>query len=102
LNFRKKNTKNVLGHIKSNNTWRTRCNNKLYTLYDELDIVKVTKTGRLRWLRLLFRRQELDPCRKLSVLKPEGNRRLGKPEVSWLESVERDLKKMGVRNCGRK
>jgi hypothetical protein len=62
----------------------------------------VIKIGRLRSLRHLFRRQKLDPCRKLSVLKPEGNRRVGKPEVRWLESVEEDLKKMGVRNWGRK
>ena len=49
------------------------------------------ETGRLRWLRNLFTRQKLDPCRKLSVLKPEGNLCLGKPEVRWPESVERDL-----------
>jgi hypothetical protein len=82
--------------------WRTRHNNELYALYDELDIVKVIKIGRLRWLRHLFRRQELDPCRKLSVLKLEGNRHVGKPEMRWLESIEEDLKKMGVRNWGRK
>jgi hypothetical protein len=46
--------------------------------------------------------QELDICRKLTVLKPEGNRRVGKPELRRLESVEEDLKKMGVRNWRRK
>jgi len=82
--------------------WRTRYNNELYVFYDELDIVKVIKIGRLRWLRHLFRRQELDLSRKLSDLKPEGSRLVGKPEMRWLESVEEDLKKMGVRNWGRK
>ena len=42
--------------------------------------------------------QELDPCRKLIVLKPEGIRRVGKPKLRWSESVEEDLKNMGVRN----
>jgi hypothetical protein len=52
--------------------WRTRYKNELYTLYDELDIVEVTKLGRLRWLGHLFRMQELDPFRKFTVLKAEN------------------------------
>jgi hypothetical protein len=58
----------------------------------------VIKIGRLRWLGHLFRMQELDPCRKLTLYKPEGSWCVGKPRVRWLESVETDLKKMGVSN----
>ena len=86
----------------SNALRRTRYSNELYTLYDELDIVKMTKIGRLRWLGQVFRMQELDPCRKLTVLKPEGTRRVGKPKLRWTESVEEDLKKKGLRNWRRK
>jgi len=42
--------------------------------------------------------QELDHCRKLIVLKIKYTRRVGKRKLRWLESVEEDLKKMGVRN----
>jgi len=63
-------------------------------------MVKVIKIGRLRWLGQLFRMQELDPCRKLTVLKPEGTRSLRKPKSRWLGSVE-DLKNMGMRNWRR-
>ena len=52
-------------HINGNGVWRTRYNNELYTLYDELYTVKVIKIGRLKWLGHLFRMQELDPCRNL-------------------------------------
>jgi hypothetical protein len=57
----------------------------------------VIKTGTQRWLGHLFRIQDLDTCRKLTVLKPEGNGRVGKPQLRRLESAEEDLKKMGVR-----
>jgi hypothetical protein len=40
-------------------------------------------------------------CRKLAVLKPEGTRRLGKRKLRWLDSVDEDLKKIGVRNWRR-
>ena len=62
---------------------------------DERDIVKVIEIGRLRWLGLLFRMRELDPCRRLTLLKPEGTRRVGKLQLRWLESGEEDRKKMG-------
>jgi hypothetical protein len=51
----------------------------------------VVKTGILRWLGHVFTMQELDPCRRLAVLKPEG-------KLRWLESAEEDQKKMDVRN----
>ena len=37
----------------------------------------------------------------LYLLKPEGTRRVEKPKLRWLESVEKDQKK-GVRNWRRK
>jgi hypothetical protein len=55
------------------------------------------KLRRFMWLGHPLRLQELDPCRKITVLKPEGARHVGKPELRWFELVEGDLKKMGVR-----
>jgi hypothetical protein len=84
--------------IEDNGIWIAIYNSEHYTHYDERDIqVKVLKTGRLRWLGQLFRMQELDPCRKLTVFRPEGTRRVGKLELRWLESVEEDLQKMILR-----
>ena len=67
--------------IKDNDIWRTRYSNELHTLCDELDVVQVLKVGRLMWLGQLFRMQELDSCIKLTLLKPEGPRRVGNPRV---------------------
>jgi hypothetical protein len=43
----------------------------------------VIKTGRLKWLGHIFRMQELDPRRRLIVLKPEGIRRARKLKVKF-------------------
>jgi hypothetical protein len=58
----------------------------------------VLKIGRLRWLGHLFKMQELHPCRRLILLKPKGTWHIGKPNLRVLESVEGDLKNMGMRN----
>ena len=42
--------------------------------------------------------QELDRCRKLTILKPEGTQRVGKLELRWLESFVEDLRNVVVRN----
>jgi hypothetical protein len=67
--------------IKDNGMWRTRYINELYMLYNELDIVKVIKIVRLRWLGHLFRMQKLDPCRKLTLFKTKDTRLVGKPPL---------------------
>jgi hypothetical protein len=67
--------------IKHKDIWRTRYNNELHTLCYELDIVQVLQVGSLRWLGQLFGMQEMDSCRKITLLKPEGTRRVGNPRV---------------------
>ena len=77
--------------INDNCIWRTRYRNELYMLYDELDMLKVVKIGRLRWLGHLFRTQELDICRKLTLLKQEGTWHVGKPKLSGLHQLRKIL-----------
>jgi hypothetical protein len=78
----------IYGPIDDNYIRRARYN-KLYTLYDESDIVQVIKTGRLQRLGHLFRMQELDSCRNLIRLKPEGTRHVGKPTLRWLRQLRK-------------
>jgi len=80
----------IYGPINGNDIWRTRYNNELYTLYDKLDILKVIKMGRLMRLGHLFRMQEMDPCRKPTFLNQKETRRVRKPNMRWLESVEEE------------
>ena len=64
----------IYGLINDNGIWRTKYNNKLFMLYDELEKVKVIKIWKLRWLGHFCRMQELDPSRKVTLLKPEDTR----------------------------
>jgi hypothetical protein len=79
--FERRTLRTIYFPVKCKDVWRTRCSTKLYVLCSELDIVKVAKTGRMRWLGHLFKMQKLDPCGKLTVLKPEGTRRVGNPKL---------------------
>ena len=58
----------ICGCVSDNGVWRIRYDSEIYTLYDESDMVKVVKIGRLWWLGHVFTMQELDPCRKLTIL----------------------------------
>jgi hypothetical protein len=42
------------------------------------------KAGRLRRLGNLCRMQEQDHCRKITLDKPEGCRRVNRPAIRWL------------------
>lgn len=68
----------IYSPIKGKVIWRTRYSIGLYALCNELDIVKVMKRGRMRWLEHVFRMKVLDPCEKLTVLELDGTRRVGK------------------------
>jgi hypothetical protein len=62
----------IYGPIEENSIRRLRYNHELCLLYNEPDIMKVFKSGRLRWLGHLFIIQEQNPCRKLTLHKPKG------------------------------
>ena len=65
-----------------------------------MDMVRVVKIEKLVWLRHLFGIQAQDPCRKLTILKPEDTRRVGKPKLMRRELVE-DPKNRVMRNWRR-
>ncbi len=50
----------------------------------------------IRWLGHIFRREDFDPVKKLTFSKIGGTRRRGKSATRQLDSVEKDLKVLGV------
>jgi hypothetical protein len=72
-----------------NGVRRIKYNDELYGLYRDLDIVRVIKVARLRWLGHLVRMEENSLCKKILVnfSEPEGSRKKGRPKLRWLDSV---------------
>jgi hypothetical protein len=60
-------------------TCRSRYNEELYRLYDEIDLVTAIRISRLRWVGHIVQMQDNLPCEKITLDKPKGRRRLGRP-----------------------
>jgi hypothetical protein len=95
--FKRKVLRIIYGPTREKEGWRIKYNNELYNLYKNPEIVKTVKLGRFRWLGHLTRANEISPYRKLTFSKPEGTRRAGRPNLRWLDSVEKDLRLLGIR-----
>lgn len=87
----------IYGGINENGVWRTRTNQELRALYQEPDIVTEIKTGRLRWAGHVQRLPETSTTKKIFTGGPGGRRRRGRPRKRWVDDLEDDLRKLGVR-----
>jgi hypothetical protein len=66
-------------------TWRSRYKEELYRLYDEVDLVTAIRISRLRWAGHIVRMEDNIPCKKITLDKPEGRRRVGRSNLRWME-----------------
>ena len=94
--FERKILRRIYGLICEGVAWRSRYNEELYRLYDETDLVTTIRITRLRWAGLIVRMQDNRQCKKITWDKPEGRRRVGKPNLRWMDGVMREAKKLGV------
>ena len=67
-------------------------------MYDEVDLVTTIKICKLRWAGNVMRMQDNLPRKKITLDKPEGRRRAGRPNLRWIDGVTKDAEKLGVRN----
>jgi hypothetical protein len=88
----------IYGPICEEAVWRSRSNEELYHLYDEADLVTTIKITRLRWAGHVMRMQDNFPRKKITLDKPEGRRRAGRPNLRWIDGVTKYAEKLGVRN----
>ena len=96
--FERKILRRIYGPIFEGAIWRSRYNEELYRLYDETDLVTTIRITRLRWAGHIVRMQDNLPCKKVTLDKPEGGRRVGRPNLGWMDGVMRDAERLGVGN----
>ena len=96
--FERKILRIIYGPICEGAIWRSRYNEELYRLYDETNLVTTIRITRLRWAGHIVRMQDNLQCKKITLDKPEGRRRVGRPKLRWMEGVVKDAERLGVRN----
>ena len=87
----------IYGPTKENGQWRIKTNEELMTKYKAPDIVNVIKIRRLEWLGHVVRMNETRSVKKIFEGKLEGRRGRGRPRLGWINDVEDDLRKLGVK-----
>jgi hypothetical protein len=75
--------------------WRRVCNKELHTLYFSTNIIRVTKSRRLRWAgRVAHMRARRGAYRVLLGI-PEGRRPLERPRPRWEDNIKMNLRDVG-------
>jgi hypothetical protein len=74
-----------------------RTNEEMYRICQELDLVTIIKTSKLKWLDHVKRMEDhREPKRALQIISGD-RRRKGKPRERCLDDVEDDFRKTGVK-----
>ena len=92
----------IYGPVCIDGEWRIRSNQELRDLYKKLPIVHELKVRRLSWLGHVERMNDSRAVKRVFRENPGGRRLKGRPRKRWLEDVEDDLRKIGVRGWRRK
>ena len=82
----------VYGPIEGQNGWRIRTNDDLQVTYSKENIVTTIKE----------RMSDDRTAKKVFQGIPGGRRKAGRPKLRWLDSIENDLKSMGVKRWRKK
>jgi hypothetical protein len=70
--------------------WRKFHNEELRDLYSSTSIIRIIKSGRMRWAGNVARMEKRNAC-KLLVREPEAKRPLKKPRHRWVDNIRMDL-----------
>jgi len=77
--------------------WRKLHNGEPNDLYSSPNIVRVTKSRRMRWAGHVPRMGEMKGVYRVLVGKPEIKRPFGRPRRRWEDNIKMDLQEVG---CG--
>jgi hypothetical protein len=71
--------------------WRKLHNENLNDMYRSQNIIRVTKSRRMRWAGHIARMGERRGVYRILVWKPEGKRPLGRPRFRWEDNIKIDI-----------
>jgi hypothetical protein len=97
MTWERKILRKIYGPTKENGQWRIKTNLELITKYKSQDIVTVIKIQRLELLGHIIRMNETRCVKRIFEGKLEGRRGKGRPRRRWINDVEGDLRKLGVK-----
>jgi hypothetical protein len=81
---------------KEDGSWRKLRNDELHSLYSSLDIVRVIKSRRMRWVGHVAHVGEGRGAYRVLVGRPKGKRPLGRPRHRWEDNIKLDLRETGI------
>jgi hypothetical protein len=77
-------------------SWRKLHNDELRSLNSSLNIVRVIKSRRLRWVGHVACMGEGRGVYMVLVGRPERKRPLGRPRCRWEDNIKLDLREIGI------
>jgi hypothetical protein len=75
--------------------WRKPHNEELHDLYSSPNIVRVIKSGRIKWVGHVARIAKGRGVYRVLLGKPEGKRSLERPRCRWEDNIKMDLQEVG-------
>jgi hypothetical protein len=97
MTWERKTLRNIYGPTKENGQWRIKTNAELITKYKAPDIVNIIKIRRFEWLGHVVRMNETRSVKKIFEGKLEGRSGRGRSRLRWINDVEDDVRKLGVK-----
>jgi hypothetical protein len=77
-------------------SWRKLHNDELHDLYFSLNIVRVIKSRRMRWVGHVARMGEGRGVYRVLTGKPKGKRPLGRPRRRWEDNIKLDIREIVI------
>jgi hypothetical protein len=77
-------------------SWRKLHNDELHSLYSSPNIVRVTKSRRMRWSGHVARMGEGRGVYRVLIGRPEVKRPLGRLRRRWEDNIKLDLREIGI------
>jgi hypothetical protein len=77
-------------------SWKKLHNDELHNLYSSLNIVRVIKSRRMRWVGHVAQMGKGRGIYSVLVGRPDSKRSLGRPRNGWEDNIKMDLRETGI------